>query len=156
MDYLLADRNLIRPEEEKYYSEKIIYLPNIWNCHSGYPYERSESLMPMETNNYITFGSFNNFRKINEEVIETWSSILKTVKNSKLLLKTSIATSKEFYQKKFDDYGVLKFITFSDYNKSFKDHLNEYKKIDIALDTFPWNGVTTTLESIWMNVRFWY
>ena len=152
MDYLLADRNLIRPEEEKYYSEKIIYLPNIWNCHSGYPYERSENLMPMETNNYITFGSFNNFRKINDEVIETWSSILKTVKNSKLLLKTSIATSKEFYQKKFDDYGVLKSITFSDYNKSFKDHLNEYKKIDIALDTFPWNGVTTTFESIWMNV----
>ena len=70
MDYLLVDRNLIRPEEEKYYSEKIIYLPNIWNCHSGYPYQRSENLMPMETNNYITFGSFNNFRKINDEVIE--------------------------------------------------------------------------------------
>ena len=104
MDYLLADRNLIRPEEEKYYSEKIVYLSKIWNCHSGYPYERSENLLPMETNNYITFGSFNNFRKINDEVIETWSSILKTVKNSKLLLKTSIATSMEFYQKKFDEF----------------------------------------------------
>ena len=99
MDYLLADRNLIRPEEEKYYSEKIFYLPNIWNCHSGYPYERSESLMPMETNNYITFGSFNNFRKINEEVIETWSDIIKTVKNSKLLLKHQSRHLRNFIRK---------------------------------------------------------
>ena len=55
--------------------------------------------MPLENNKYITFGSFNNFRKINEEVIETWSYILRQVKNSKLFLKTSIATSKEFYKK---------------------------------------------------------
>ena len=54
--------------------------------------------------------------------------------------------------KKFDDYGVLDSIIFSDYHKNFEDHLNEYKKIDIALDTFPWNGVTTSFESIWMNV----
>ena len=152
MDYLIVDRNLIRPEEEKFYSEKIIYLPNIWNCHSGYSRERLENEMPLEKNKFITFGSFNNFRKINEEVIETWSYILKQVKNSKLFLKTSIATSKEFYQKKFDDYGVLNSIIFSDFNKNFEDHLNEYKKIDIALDTFPWNGVTTSFESIWMNV----
>ena len=152
MDYLIVDKNLIKPEEEKFYSEKIVYLPNIWNCHSGYPYERFENPMPMETNNFITFGSFNNFRKINEEVIETWAAILKRVKDSKLILKTSIATSNDFYQKKFDDFGVLNSIIFSNYNKNFKDHLNEYKKIDIALDTFPWNGVTTSFESIWMNV----
>ena len=143
---------MIRPEEEKFYSEKIIYLSNIWNCHSGYSRERLENEMPLEKNKFITFGSFNNFRKINEEVIETWSYILKQVKNSKLFLKTSIVTSKEFYQKKFDNYGVLNSIIFSDFNKNFEDHLNEYKKIDIALDTFPWNGVTTSFESIWMNV----
>jgi len=152
MDYLIVDKNLIKPEEEKFYSEKIVYLPNIWNCHSGYPYERFENPMPLETNSFITFGSFNNFRKINEEVIETWAAILKRVKDSKLILKTSIATSNDFYQKKFDDFGVLNSIIFSNYNKNFKDHLNEYKKIDIALDTFPWNGVTTSFESIWMNV----
>ena len=43
-------------------------------------------------------------------------------------------------------------IIFGEHNKNFEDHLNEYKKIDISLDTFPWNGVTTSFESIWMNV----
>ena len=108
--------------------------------------------MPLESNKFITFGCFNNFRKINEDVIEVWSKILKYTKNSKLLLKTSIATSREFYKQKFNKYGVLESIIFSDYNKNLNDHLNEYKKIDIALDTFPWNGVTTSFESIWMNV----
>tara|TARA_Y100000992_G_C21198557_1_gene459230 strand:- start:450 stop:1043 length:594 start_codon:yes stop_codon:yes gene_type:complete len=108
--------------------------------------------MPLENNNFITFGCFNNFSKINDDVIEVWSSILKKIKNSKLLLKTSVATSKELYKKKFDKHGVLESIIFSDYNNNFNDHMNEYKKIDIALDTFPWNGVTTSFESIWMNV----
>ena len=122
IDYLIVDHNLIRSEEEKFYSEKIIYLSNIWNCHSGYSRERLENAMPLENNKYITFGSFNNFRKINEEVIETWSYILRQVKNSKLFLKTSIATSKEFYKKKFDDYGVLDSIIFSDYHKNFENY----------------------------------
>ena len=152
MDYLMVDKNLIKPEEENFYSEKIIYLPNIWNCHSGYTIKRNENNMPLETNKFITFGCFNNFKKINEDVIEVWSKILKYIKNSKLFLKTSIATSREFYKQKFNKYGVLESIIFSDYNKNFNDHLNEYKKIDIALDTFPWNGVTTSFEAIWMNV----
>ncbi len=152
MDYLMVDKNLIKPQEENLYSEKIIYLPNIWNCHSGYTIRRYENDMPQISNKFITFGCFNNFRKINEDVIEVWSKILKNTKNSRLLLKTSIATSVEFYKKKFNKYDVLESIIFSDYNKNFNDHLNEYKKIDIALDTFPWNGVTTSFESIWMNV----
>ena len=152
MDYLMVDKNLIKPEEENFYSEKIIYLPNIWNCHSGYTIKRNENDMPLESNKFITFGCFNNFRKINEDVIEVWSKILKHTNNSRLLLKTSIATSKEFYKQKFNKHGVLESIIFSDHNKNFSDHLNEYKKIDIVLDTFPWNGVTTSFEAIWMNV----
>jgi len=152
MDYLIVDKNLINSQDENFYSEKIIYLSNIWNCHCGYPFKRHENSMPLENNNFITFGCFNNFSKINDDVIEVWSSILKKIKNSKLLLKTSVATSKELYKKKFDKHGVLESIIFSDYNNNFNDHMNEYKKIDIALDTFPWNGVTTSFESIWMNV----
>ena len=152
VDYLMVDKNLIKPNEEKFYSEKIIYLPNIWNCHSGYNGERLENQSPLKKNGHVTFGSFNNFKKINDEVIEVWSQILKKVKNSRLFLKTSVATTQELYKKKFENQGVLDSITFLDYSNNFTDHLNDYKKIDIALDTFPWNGVTTSFEAIWMNV----
>ena len=152
MDYLIVDKNLINPNEENLYSEKIIYLPNIWNCHSGYDFERLENKMPYEKNKYITFGSFNNYLKINDEVVEVWSSILKKVKNSKLLLKTSASISQEIYKKKFEKHNVLSSVSFLNYSKNFNEHLNRYKQIDIALDPFPWNGVTTTFEAIWMNV----
>ncbi len=152
MDYLIVDKNLIKPAEENLYNEKVIYLPSIWNCHSGYKYDRKENDTPSKKNQFITFGSFNNFKKINDEVIEVWSQILKKVRNSRLMLKTSVATSQELYEEKFNKLGVLSSITFLKYNKNFDDHLNEYKKIDIALDTFPWNGVTTSFEAIWMNV----
>ena len=152
MDYLIVDKNLIKPTEENLYNEKVIYLPSIWNCHSGYKHDRKENDTPSKKNQFITFGSFNNFKKINDEVIEVWSQILKKVKNSRLMLKTSVATSQELYEEKFKKLGVLSSITFLKYNKNFDDHLNEYKKIDIALDTFPWNGVTTSFEAIWMNV----
>ena len=152
MDYLIVDKNQINPNEEMFYSEKIIYLPNIWNCHSGYNFTRSENKMPFKKNEFITFGSFNNFLKINDEVIEVWASILKEVKNSRLILKTSTAISLDIYKRKFEKYGLLDSVVFLNFSKNFNDHLNKYKLIDISLDTFPWNGVTTTYESIWMNV----
>ena len=91
MDFLIADKNLIKAEEEKHYSEKIIYMHDIWNCHPGYEKNRKFIPMPSIKKKFITFGSFNNFRKINDEVIEVWSSILKKVKNSKLIIKNFIS-----------------------------------------------------------------
>ena len=152
MDYLIVDKNQVYPEEENLYSEKIIYLPNIWNCHSGYNLKRSENEMPFKKNKFITFGSFNNFLKINDEVIEVWASILKKVENSRLFLKTSAPISQGNVKRQFEKFGVLNSVAFLNYNKNFNDHLEKYKLIDITLDTFPWNGVTTTFESIWMNV----
>ena len=152
VDYLITDKNLVYEKEQDQYSEKIIYLPKIWNCHCGYDIKRLKNDPPLNKNNFVTFGSFNNFLKINDDVIKVWSSILKNIKNSKLILKTSIPLSNTIILKKFEQFGVNNSIKFLKYNKSFEEHLNEYKKIDIALDTFPWNGVTTSFEAIWMGV----
>ena len=152
MDYLIVDNNLVNHSEENLYSEKLIYLQNIWNCHCGYESERSKNELPFKKNKFITFGSFNNFNKLSDEVIEAWSLILKSVKNSRLLLKTSIISCYDIYQEKFNKYGVLNSIKFLNRDKKFDDHLYKYREIDISLDTFPWNGVTTSFESIWMNV----
>ena len=153
MDFIISDPNLIKSDEEKLYSEKVIFLPKIWNSHCGFDFERKQNPPPFIKNKYFTFGSFNNFDKINEEVISVWSNILKKIENSKLVLKTSskrLATKrlKELFQKK----GVLDSIKFIEREKEFEKHLENYNEIDIALDTFPYNGVTTSFEAIWMGV----
>ena len=134
------------------YKEKIIFLPQIWNCHSGLNIKRSFNPSPFIKNKYITFGSFNNFSKINDEVVLTWSKILKSLKNTKLILKPSLTREIDFLADKFRQQNVLGSIEFVSSKKDFKDHMNLYKEIDIALDTFPYNGVTTSFEAIWMNV----
>ena len=151
IDYLVSDGNLIKKNEEKFYSEKIIKMSNIWNSHSGFKFERKLVEAPIKKNKYITFGSFNNFLKISDEVVEVWSKILKDIDNSKLILKSTINISKEFVLQKFEKYGAHNSIIF--YKKQeVEDHIKSYKNIDLALDTFPYNGILTTFESLWAGV----
>jgi len=89
---------------------------------------------------------------MNDSVIETWSRILQEVKNSKLILKSSWPRVTELLSQKFHDQGVLNSVEFMNTLTNFEDHMNLYKKVDIALDTFPYNGVTTSFEAIWMGV----
>ena len=152
MDYLIADPNLIKKNEVKFYSEKILFLPNIWNCHSGFSTLRKENPAPLINNNHITFGSFNNTNKISDEVVSVWSNILQSINNSRLIIKSSHVYSDEILKEKFEKNKVLNQIIFLDRKSSFKEHIDEYKKIDLALDTFPYNGVTTSFEAIWMGV----
>ena len=153
IDYLIADDHLIK-DEERFYSEKIIKLNNIWNAHSGFDFIREFSETPAKKNNYITYGSFNNFLKISDETAYAWSEILKKTQNAKLILKSSNnCFPKRIIEifKKNKVYDLIEFYNRTDY-PSLKEHLNLYKKIDIALDTFPYNGVTTSFEALWCGI----
>ena len=153
IDYLIADEHLIK-DEERFYSEKIIKLNNIWNAHSGFDFKREFSVTPAKKNNYITYGSFNNFLKISDETAYAWSEILKKTQNAKLILKSSNnCFPKRIIEifKKNKVYDLIEFYNRTDY-PSLKEHLNLYKKIDIALDTFPYNGVTTSFEALWCGI----
>ncbi len=152
MDYIIADPYVIKPEEEKFYTEKILRLPSIWNSHSGLQIERKLNETPMKKNNYITFCSFNNFSKISELNIKTWSKALRKIKNSKLLLKPSGKINYQKLYKMFENEKVINQIIFLKNENNFEDHINQYSKADIALDTFPYNGATTSFEAIWMGV----
>ena len=107
---------------------------------------------PSIKNGYITFGSFNNFNKISDETLEVWGSILKKIDNSKLLLKSSANLNTENFKKKIKKIGLERQIQFVPTIKNFNDHLNYYDNIDLSLDTFPYNGVTTTFEAIWKGI----
>jgi len=127
-------------------------LPEIWNSHSGLDLERYHYPPPQTINKHVTFGSFNNFNKINDDVIKVWSNILNKVEGSKLILKSSTKKEVSRMKKIFGKYTSIGSISFLKTKKSFKEHLYLYKNIDIALDTFPYNGVTTSFEAIWMGV----
>ncbi len=152
MDYMISDSNLIQQKELELYQEKIIFMPNIWNTHSGFDFKRSFNEAPVLKNKTFTFGSFNNFSKINDDVIKTWSEIIHTVKNSKLILKSSSQRVNDLLIDKFTKENIINSIQLISHFKSFDEHINFYKKIDLALDTFPYNGVTTSFEAIWMGV----
>ena len=153
MDYIISDQNLIYENEKDLYAEQVLYLPEIWNTHCGFDFEREENPPPMIKNNFITFGSFNNPSKINENVIACWAKILKNIENSKLIIKCPSDKQQLIRIKKsLKDKSILDSVIFHTSFDDKKDHLNLYKKVDIALDTFPYNGVTTSFEAIWMGV----
>ena len=153
MDYIITDPNLIYKNEKNLYSEEILYLPEIWNCHCGFDFERKENLPPFIKNKYFTFGSFNNPAKMTDNVLDCWSNILKKVKGSKLIIKCANKRKKfDRIEKILKKNGVLDSVTFYHRIDKVEDHLNLYREIDVALDTFPYNGVTTSFEAIWMGV----
>ena len=153
MDYIISDKNLIYENEKDLYAEQVLYLPEIWNTHCGFDFEREENPPPIIKNDFITFGSFNNPSKINENVIACWAKILKNIENSKLIIKCPSDKQQLIRIKKsLKDKSILDSVIFHTSFDSKKDHLNLYKKVDIALDTFPYNGVTTSFEAIWMGV----
>jgi predicted O-linked N-acetylglucosamine transferase (SPINDLY family) len=136
------------------HSEKLVRLPRGFLCYQGDTTALESKTLPKKKQGYITFGSFNNLLKVTPQVIKVWSKILHQVPDSKLLLKyNQIAYSAERYLKLFAQEGItgdrLKF-----YGKlpNFKHHLELYNSIDLCLDPFPYNGATTTCESLWMGV----
>ena len=153
IDYILADVNTVK-NEEKDYGTKIYKLPEIWNSHCGFEYKRIYNDLPFKKNNYFTFGSFNNFTKINDEVLNTWIKILKKVENSKIILKSSLFVCEDVIKKKFEEEKLIDSLIMIKKTKrnNFLSHLNIYDKIDLCLDTFPFTGVTTTFEALWKNV----
>ena len=110
--------------------------------------------LPIKKNGYFTFGSLNNFMKVNDEVLDVWVSILKRIKNSKILLKSSLYVCEDKIVKRFEKEGLENSIKILKKTKE-KDHsfhIDIYESIDLCLDTFPYNGVTTTFEALWKNV----
>ena len=108
--------------------------------------------MPSLNSGTFTLGSFNNYSKISDETILVWSKILKKIKNSKLILKSSVSYSEIHFKELFDKEGILNKVTFKSRSNNFEQHIDLYKDIDLCLDTFPYTGVTTTCEALWMNV----
>ena len=152
--YRLVD-GITDPEDaEVFATEKLLrFSPCGWAFEpaAGAP----QPSMPVE-GQPLTFGSFNNLLKATPEVFQTWATILKAMPSSRLLLKSPFLGDpavRESVMEKILAAGIdTNRLDFLDFFVSAADHLAAYSRVDVALDTFPYNGTTTTCEALWMGV----
>ena len=143
-------------ETDHLHTEKLIRLENGFLCYQAASDIGEPSPAPHLNNGYITFGSFNTLHKVNDAVIDIWARLLKIVPNSRLALKAlglKDKSTQTYLLEKFVKHGIEKDrIILLQATDSMFDHLACYSQVDIALDTFPYNGTTTTCEALWMGV----
>jgi protein O-GlcNAc transferase len=157
MDYRIVDeRTDPSGIADPFYTEKLIRMPVSFLCYQ--PEKDCPDAAPspsLETGN-VTFGSFNTVSKIDIATVRLWSRILKKVTDSRLLLKAKSLFdegTREYLGASFRGQGISgERLVFMHHTASHREHLGLYRKVDVALDTFPYNGTTTTCEALWMGV----
>jgi hypothetical protein len=111
---------------------------------------------PALANGYVTFASFNNVAKVNEQVVAAWARILRGVPGARLLLKSrqlDDAGARHRLLALFSGHGIdEQRLQLQGGVLDRNEHLAAYARVDVALDPFPYNGTTTTCEALWMGV----
>lgn len=157
VDFRLTDAQCDPPDSDtQRYTEQQLRLAHGFLC-----YEPPADAPPVKAHRYgqgsgITFGSFNNLFKVTDEVLQLWARILQEVPGSSLMLKSRYLHDPVVcadIHKAFSRQGIsMERVALLGNLPNRREHLAMYNHIDIALDTFPYNGTTTTCEALWMGV----
>ena len=141
---------------EKYHTETLIRLPHGFLCYQPPAENIDISELPSLKKQSVTFACFNSYTKVTRELIKLWSEIINNTPASTMILKSPQFRDSRFcgtVKTQFEQLGIppsrLELIGWIE---SFEKHMALYNKIDIALDTHPYNGTTTTCEALWMGV----
>ena len=154
MDYIIGDPYLLPKEIHHKYSEEVVLLDSCWMCFDPPTFDVPVAPTPALKNKYVTFGCFQKHQKVTSHTIRVWSKILNEVPGSKMLFKfpTKLKNSKDNIISNFSENSIdanrLIFLEPSSLEKYYDD----YKFIDIALDTFPYPGLTVSCDTLWMGV----
>ena len=148
VDYFLSDEFSSPPTVD--FNEKLLLMSDCHLCYS--PLKAMPDVRSVERD-HIAFGSFNNFAKVSDRVLRLWKALLDGVDGARLIIKAktcSIASGREIITRRLIDVGIdperVELRPFS------PDYLEQYADVDIALDTFPYNGGLTTCEALYMGV----
>ena len=155
IDWLIADRHLVPPEAERWFSERILRLPDSYVCYRPPKDVPDVSPPPSDTADAVTFGSCNALAKITPATIALWSRILAAVPRARLLLKTGAfdaASARHDTRRAFAHHGIAADRLLLEGWSAYGDFLQTYGRIDVALDPFPFCGGLTTVETLWMGV----
>jgi predicted O-linked N-acetylglucosamine transferase (SPINDLY family) len=157
MDYRLTDtRTDPEGEADAFYTEKLVRLEEGFLCYEPATNAPAPGVVPIQVNGFVTFGSFNNILKVSDRVVRAWSEILRRIPDARLILKSRglyDASARAAVLSRFQEHGSdVDRIECLGHVVGHDDHLGLYNRVDIALDTFPYSGTTTTCEAMWMGV----
>ena len=153
MDYVITDKDVDPPGSEKYYTEKLLYMPGCFLC----PTVKSgiEVAPPAFTRNgYITFACFHNPQKITDKILRMWRGILERLENSRLKIMGHLPDKeegREMLNERFRKSGLpMERVSISPACE-MRDYFAAYNGVDIMLDTYPFSGATTTFDALSMG-----
>ncbi|QWD75845.1 tetratricopeptide repeat protein [Polynucleobacter sp. MWH-UH24A] len=152
IDYIVADKTIIPDSHQHFYSEKVVHLPDTYivddstRVASSRIFTREECKLPR---NAFVFCCFNNDYKFNYQVLDSWSRILKQVRNSVLWVSENNEYFRTNLVTEFESRGLESSrIIFAKREELMADHLARYKLADLFLDTSPYNAHTTAVDSL--------
>ena len=141
---------------ERFHTETLLRLPESAWCFEPEPRDVEVGAAPVAARGTITFGSFNHAAKITEGHLKCWARILRAVEGSHLLLKHgafgSRGTCGRFLELLGREGIGAERVELRPFDLAKADHMAGYRQVDIALDTYPYHGTTTTCEALWMGV----
>jgi predicted O-linked N-acetylglucosamine transferase (SPINDLY family) len=154
IDYLVLDPH-VKPERPDLMLEEPMLMPSSWIALGklAFPEHEIEAGAPFERRGYISFGTANNSYKYTPQMFEAWARIVAAVPDSRFVFVRPEGTSPTFRNniaRYFTEAGVSR--DRIEWVAVRGSHMAHYNKIDIALDTFPQTGGTTTCEALWMGV----
>jgi predicted O-linked N-acetylglucosamine transferase (SPINDLY family) len=155
MDYFITDPFTSPAGSGQLFSEVPLHLPHTRFCYGPPAYAPEVNELPANKNGYVTFGSFNRLPKLTDAALQAWSRILLAVPRSRLVIKSGALSEpliRERLLARFAQAGIGAERLDLREGSSHDVMLAEYGDIDLALDTFPFNGGMTTLEALWMGV----
>ncbi|MCX7176309.1 MAG: tetratricopeptide repeat protein [Proteobacteria bacterium] len=153
MDYRLTDPWLDPPAlGDDRYTETSIRLPDSFWCYAPLIPRMETGPLPALTAGHITFGCLNNFFKVSDDTLRRWSRVMVAMPSSRLILLTPPGSPRKRVLELFGRYGVeagrIEFVG----RQPQPQYLQTYNRIDLCLDTLPYNGHTTSIDSYWMGV----
>lgn len=153
MDYILVDKYYApNADMGAFCSEKLAYLESYCALQPAPEMDLPVSPLPMLERGYVTFGSFNSFVKISRQVLSLWTEVLLQIENSRLVMIVHANESIDYVKGFFAEHGIsedrLTLFTKLRYEQFLKLH----QQVDIALDTYPFTGLTTSINGMWMGV----
>lgn len=157
MDWRITDAVADPPDEaEKLHTEALIRLPETFQCFRKPTDAPAIAPVPMISAGHATFASFNMLAKVHPALVARWAEILRSVDGGRLILKAAPfrdAGTRAHYHKMFASHGIAaEQVDLLGYIPSAAAHFALYNTVDVALDTDPYNGATTTCEALWMGV----